>query len=166
MAIEKLNVERCESGFWTHPDLPDFGEVVDREQMEAFEAEHSIKVHMASMESEADEELVNEYFDGGSSCLQWQPSQPAENAFLLSIHDTEDGPYAWWAVPVVETPKQVLLDAWVAEYARLLITQCHFDLATAIDMGKAALENVDSDIDGYSPDEAVTDEIDAMRACC
>ena len=66
----------------------------------------------------------------------------------------------------VETPEQVLWDAWVAEYALLLITQCHFDLATAIEMGKSALENVGNDIADYSPSDAVDDEIDAMRSCC
>lgn len=66
----------------------------------------------------------------------------------------------------IEVPEQVKLDAWVAEYARLLITQCHFDLETAIDMGKAALENIDNDIEDCSPDEAIDEEIDAMRSCC
>ncbi|MGY6509050.1 hypothetical protein ACXIUH_08780 [Vibrio parahaemolyticus] len=66
----------------------------------------------------------------------------------------------------IEVPEKVKLDAWVAEYARLLIIQCHFDLETAIGMGKTALENVDNDIESYSPDEAVDDEIDAMRSCC
>jgi hypothetical protein len=167
--IVKTEVQRCKDGYWTHPELPDMGETVTKEQMAAFEAEHGIKVHIVSMDSDADESVIDNYFERGApSCIEWEPTKPKESAFLLSIHDTEDGPCAWWAVPVesIETPKQVLLDAWVAEYARLLITQCHFDLATAIDMGKAALENVDNDIEGYTPDEAVNDEIDAMRACC
>lgn len=70
------------------------------------------------------------------------------------------------AVEANEVPEQVKLDAWVAEYARLLITQCHFDLDTAIDLGREALATVDNDIESYSPNDAVDDEIDAMRSCC
>ncbi|HDZ3756523.1 TPA: hypothetical protein RSW69_003152 [Vibrio cholerae] len=66
---------------------------------------------------------------------------------------------------LIETPEQVKRDAWIAEYARLLITQCHFDLETAIEMGGSALENADYDIDNYTAEEAVGDEIDAMRSC-
>lgn len=66
----------------------------------------------------------------------------------------------------VEEPVSVKRDLWVAEYATLLVKQCHFDIETAVSMGKSALENIDYDIEGVSPSEAVDDEIDAMRACC
>lgn len=65
-----------------------------------------------------------------------------------------------------EVPISVLRDLWVAEYARLLIKQCHFNIDVAVSMGKSALENIDYDIDDVTPSEAVDDEIDAMRACC
>ncbi|PMP51616.1 hypothetical protein [Vibrio splendidus] len=167
MKIEATKIERCKDGYWTHPELPDMGETVSKAKLEQFETEQGFKVHMVSMESDAEEKISEAYFEHGDpGCLLWEPTKPSDDAFLLSIHDTEDGPFAWWAVPQIETPKQVKLDAWIAEYALLLITQCHFDLSTAIEMGKSALENVDNDIDGYSPSEAVDDEIDAMRSCC
>ncbi|MBV7264355.1 hypothetical protein KCG43_20295 [Photobacterium sp. WH24] len=67
---------------------------------------------------------------------------------------------------VVDTEVQVLRDAWVAEYAKLLITQCHFDLETAIEMGRAALELNDNDVESCNPSDAVDEEISAMRDCC
>ncbi|HIF6022944.1 TPA: hypothetical protein ACX3GV_004515 [Vibrio parahaemolyticus] len=104
--IVKTEVQRCKGGYWTHPELPDMGETVSKEQMAAFEAEHGIKVHIVSMESDADESVIDNYFERGEpSCIEWEPTKPEGSAFLLSIHDTEDGPYAWWAVPVEPKPE-------------------------------------------------------------
>lgn len=91
-----------ENGFWTHPDFPDFGEVVSFESgdFKDWMDSNSIKVVVVSMEGDADAELVESWFDEGLyDCSFWNPAPPADNAFLLSIHDTEDGPYAWWAIP-------------------------------------------------------------------
>jgi hypothetical protein len=67
---------------------------------------------------------------------------------------------------ILEVPTQVKLDSWVAEYAQLMITACHFDLQTAIDMGLATLIDIDHDIETTTPSEAVSDDIDAMRSSC
>lgn len=103
MKIEATKVERCKDGYWTHPELPDMGETVSKFKLEQFENEQGFKVHIISMEYDADEETTDLYFEHGEpGCPLWEPTKPSDNAFLLSIHDTEDGPFAWWAVPKVD----------------------------------------------------------------
>jgi hypothetical protein len=52
------------------------------------------------MDGDAPEEVHDSYFEKGEpSCAGWEPTKPDSKAFLLSIHDTEDGPVSWWAVP-------------------------------------------------------------------
>lgn len=107
MTIKKLPVERDEMGFWTHPELPNFGEAVSITELEEFEAKNNITVKIIPMESDASQELIDKWFDDGESCLDWQPTAPSKSSFILSIHDTEDGPYVWWAVP---KPKEIMID--------------------------------------------------------
>ena len=107
MTIKKLAVERDEMGFWTHPELPDFGEVVSKAELEAFEAENEITMKIVAMKNDANEQIVNKWFDDGESCIKWEPTPPSRSAFILSIHDTEDGPSVWWAVP---NPKEIMID--------------------------------------------------------
>ncbi|ELP5899836.1 hypothetical protein QTV49_001737 [Vibrio vulnificus] len=64
----------------------------------------------------------------------------------------------------ITPPFTVLRDKWVAEYALLLVSQCHYDLDVAIEMGKSVLESCEFAIDSYSPSDAVDDEIEAMRS--
>ncbi len=107
MKIEKLAVERDEMGFWTHPNLPDFGEVVSKATLEAFEANNDITVKVVAMENDADQLIIDAWFEDGESCIKWEPTPPSRSSFILSIHDTEDGPYVWWAVP---NTKHIMLD--------------------------------------------------------
>ncbi|EMY6611178.1 hypothetical protein ABCL16_003434 [Vibrio parahaemolyticus] len=162
--MKAINVERDKNGMWVHPELPTWGENISDAQAETWFASQGLTHHLVLMDGDFGERWGKGELE---SCAEWQPETEVKDAFLVGIWDTEDGVVAMFASPlVIEVPKQVHLDVWVAEYARLLISQCHFDLATAIDMGKAALENVDEEIEGYSPSDAVDDEIAAMRDCC
>jgi hypothetical protein len=69
------------------------------------------------------------------------------------------------ALPVRVT-RQVLVDAWKAEYALLLIKQCHFPLDEALSNAEAMLDNMGGDFNCMTPADAVDEEIDAMRANC
>lgn len=66
-----------------------------------------------------------------------------------------------------ETSEQVKKDAWIAEFAMLLVKQCHYSLESAISSGKASLEqllDLSTSIDDVdSPQEAVDEEISAMQ---
>ncbi|WP_238116699.1 3'-5' exonuclease [Vibrio cincinnatiensis] len=107
MTIKKLPVERDGMGFWTHPELPNFGEVVSLPELYAFEVKNGITMKIVPMESDASEKVISRWFDDGDSCLDWEPTPPSKSSFILSIHDTEDGPHVWWAVP---NPVEIMID--------------------------------------------------------
>lgn len=91
-----------ERGFWTHPEFPDFGETVSFKsgEFKDWMDDNEITVVVVPMECDVDIEKFDAWYsEGVCDCSFWNPSPPSENAFLLSIHDTEDGPYAWWAKP-------------------------------------------------------------------
>ncbi len=162
--MKAINVERDDKGMWVHPELPTWGENTSDTHVETWFASQGLEHHLVLMEGELGEQWGKGELD---SCAEWTPETDVKDAFLVGIWATEDGVVAMFASPlIIVVPQQVRLDAWVAEYARLLITQCHYDLATAISMGHAALENIDNDIEDYSPSDAVDDEIAAMRSDC
>lgn len=93
-------VERCEYGMWIHPDLPEFGEYVSEQELLKLQQDNQFKVVINAMDDEASDSVMYNYYELGSPDIsEWEPVKPAENAFLLSIHDTENGPRVWWAVP-------------------------------------------------------------------
>lgn len=103
MGIQPVDVVRDE-GVFTHPDLPDWGEYVPNDVLDAWASDNNIKLEIIHLENDgdADEELVEQWFDWKLSNFSfWNPAPPADNAFMLSIHDTEDGPCVWWAIPKV-----------------------------------------------------------------
>jgi hypothetical protein len=101
--IKKVEVNRDSDGFWTHPDLPDWGETISRSEFEAWEAENQIKTKFVYMDGDAEQSFVDEWFeDGICDCSPWIPTFPSDSAFLLSIHDTEDAPVAIFAEPLTE----------------------------------------------------------------
>lgn len=92
-------VIRNKEGFWTHSRLPYMGEYITDEAICAFERENNIKVKVITMNADADEVIFDKWLNKGDSCIDWKPTKPSISAFLLSIHDTEDGPVSWWAEP-------------------------------------------------------------------
>ncbi|MDA0152183.1 hypothetical protein OH460_07715 [Vibrio sp. Makdt] len=162
--MKAQQVQRDVKGMWLHPDLPHWGEGTSSVQVNDWLAKSGLTHHIVLMEGEYGEQWANGMLE---SCSAWEPETDVQGAFLVGIWETDDGVVAMFASPLkFEIPKQVHLDAWVAEYARLMITQCHYGLTSAIEMGMASLENVDYDITDYSPSEAVDQEIAAMRDCC
>lgn len=104
--IRSVVIERDEEGFGYHPDLPDFGEILTDEQRRNFEAENGCKLEVVLFEDFATSDDLDRWGCYGS-CLSWTPQSSFEGSVLLSIHDTEDGPCAWFAVPSVdETTRQ------------------------------------------------------------
>ncbi|OCH31806.1 hypothetical protein A6E13_16415 [Aliivibrio fischeri] len=101
--INAVEVERDENGFWTHPHFPNLGELW--KPYKDWAEENNIKFANVWFECDASEELEERFYEkeDGSAITEWQPTKPADNAFLLSIHDTEDGPVAIWALPTTQT---------------------------------------------------------------
>lgn len=96
--LDGRELERDEYGFGFHPELPEFEESTD--VCKFFEA-IGVEIQCTS----ADEDLDCEEYDrmsgtdpeGPFNFTDWKPSTPdGEGWKLVSIHDTEDGPYAMW----------------------------------------------------------------------
>ena len=67
------------------------------------------------MEADTEAECYEQWLENESDdCSCWSPTPPSDDAFLLSIHDTEDGPSAWFAVPQHNEPQKIYLSgSWV-----------------------------------------------------
>lgn len=103
--IQPEQVNRDESGFWTHSMFPDFGEHITREEWEKWCADNQIHGCFVYFEHDAPEELQDEWYEGEEyNCNAWHPTKPSDSSFLLSLHDTEDGPIAIFATPVQLNP--------------------------------------------------------------
>tara|TARA_Y100000588_G_scaffold186210_1_gene200081 strand:+ start:22511 stop:23161 length:651 start_codon:yes stop_codon:yes gene_type:complete len=101
MAIKATEVNRDENGWWVHPDLPEWGEGVAEAEIAAWFKSNGITHFIDCFEHSASDELNDKWFDGGiCDCSDWLPSCDAPDSFLLSIHDTDDGPIALFAVPI------------------------------------------------------------------
>lgn len=102
MSIQPVEVKRDENGLWTHPQYPYFGgrEYIPDSEWQQWCTEHGITSKAVSFDGDAPDELTEKYWDDfDTNCSAWEPTKPADNAFLLSIHDTEEGPIAVFAIP-------------------------------------------------------------------
>lgn len=102
--IKKLPINRNELGEWTHPELPSFGEGITHSEIASWASSNKLSVEILFLyeDESLSEEVVDSFFDvkkpyNGFSF--WEPKIPKAESFLLSLHDTEDGPVAWIATP-------------------------------------------------------------------
>lgn len=97
--------DRDELGYWTHPCHHDFhaAHPDDYENQGVYEEwlrqNGILHNHYVSMfgDGNCPEAVVDDYLEGNSGgCAGWEPPQaiPQVEGILLSIFDTEDGPYA------------------------------------------------------------------------
>lgn len=96
--IKPMEPQRGQHGYWTHPDVPD---IETDAQFKAWQAEHGFQLSIVLLESDdgiGSEDVRQRYFEeGDSDILAWQPSKPdGEGWFIVSIHDSEDGPVCLW----------------------------------------------------------------------
>lgn len=96
--IQPMEVQRDNDGWWTHPDMP---EVETSEQFNAWQEQQGFQLCIVMLDGdngEGSEEVYKTYFDGAvADCSAWQPSKPdGDGWFIVSIHDTEDGPACIW----------------------------------------------------------------------
>ena len=93
-----MEVQRDNDGWWTHPDMP---EVETSEQFNAWQEQQGFQLCIVMLDGDAGdgtEEAYKTYFDAANAdCSAWQPSKPeGDGWFIVSIHDTEDGPACIW----------------------------------------------------------------------
>lgn len=96
--IKPMEPQRDRDGYWTHPDVP---EIETTEQFNAWQAEQGFQCSVVMLDGDdgvGSEDAQKRYFEeGDTDILCWQPSKPdGEGWFIVSIHDTEDGPACLW----------------------------------------------------------------------
>lgn len=97
--IGPLPVTRDESGWWTHPDIPEFDEGEEDAYKAWIESQGLVTTYsLLEHEDDTHPSYVDYYENSGADVSAWNPSPPSGNDwFPLSIHDTEDGPVFVWA---------------------------------------------------------------------
>jgi hypothetical protein len=102
--LKPAEVQRDKEGFWSHPDIPDWGgkEAPTPEEHEEWQFKNLVQSHFVKFEHDASEALSDRYYkeDDLTAVCDWSPSIDAESAFLFSIYDSEEGPAAWFLVPI------------------------------------------------------------------
>jgi hypothetical protein len=100
-------ITRDSYGNYQHPELPDFdgSECITKDMRDDWQSEMDFNLVINTMDCEVDEDhpaWVHYFENGDAGFGEWDPEAPSADAVLLSIHDTEDGPVAWWAVECAE----------------------------------------------------------------
>ncbi|MES3022728.1 MAG: hypothetical protein V4857_14205 [Pseudomonadota bacterium] len=98
-------VNRDPSGWWTHPDFPEFEEG-EEDSCKAWLAEQGLATSYSLLEHEDDTHpsYVGYYENSGADVSEWHPAPPTGDGwFPLSIHDTEDGPVFVWVRRIAPT---------------------------------------------------------------
>lgn len=96
--IQPMEVQRDSNGYWCHPDLP---QIETNEQFDNWISAQGLQYSIHCLDGDdgvGEEEANTAYFENGdASCAVWQPSKPdGDGWFIVSIHDTEDGPVCIW----------------------------------------------------------------------
>jgi NTP pyrophosphatase (non-canonical NTP hydrolase) len=114
---EAPSITRSQFGHWNHPGVE--WEKIDEYPVGPFFRAWGYELCVVRMRDEHDEEspLTVAYFEG-DSFLPWVPEPPVGQGWVLvSIHDNEDGPVAWYVRPEPRYPLDILAEriaAWQA----------------------------------------------------
>lgn len=104
--IQPLPVARDSDGKWTHPGLPS-GMLYSWsfENTQAwFEAQQLERCWTAQADEVSAEQRDKWVKKGDFNAASWEPTKPFGNGwFMLSLHNSENGPVCWWARRMVES---------------------------------------------------------------
>jgi len=101
MNIKKIeSPQRDKYGMYEHPQSPHWDGDTTKAEQDQWLLDHGFKMGCDYFESSASEELQNKWYeDGICDCSAWEPKHSNQDAILLCIFDTEDGPVAWFLLP-------------------------------------------------------------------
>ncbi|QWA09828.1 hypothetical protein GTU79_21345 [Sodalis ligni] len=121
--IEPIEPQRDENGWWSHPDyIPDLEEDALRVEFEVWLEVNGVECSARLMEDdvEPDSPVAQAWENGDADCSIWNPKPPeGEGWFLVSVHDTEDGPSAVWLRKLPDAQPTTPYDALVRFYRKL-----------------------------------------------
>lgn len=97
--IQPAEVVRYADGSWTHPDFPQWDESTLLKTVNDWFEAQGLERGVVFFEYDVPQDLLNAWLENGHAPLaKWEPTKPeGEGWFMLSIHDTEDGPVCIWA---------------------------------------------------------------------
>ncbi|EHF11138.1 hypothetical protein HMPREF1030_04980 [Pseudomonas aeruginosa] len=121
--IQAHLVERDQFGFWTHPNYPDLADNCSSSEAQETLRRLGLELQNVFMESDAPRLYNSARSDQRYS--EWIPTRP-EGAgwFVLSIHDTDNGPVCQYVRPLGEHLSPIGLDAAAEQHERLLSEAC------------------------------------------
>lgn len=136
--IQAHLVERDQFGFWTHPNYPDLAD--NCSSSEAQETLRRLGLELQNVFMESDAPRLYDSARSDQRYSEWIPTRP-EGAgwFVLSIHDTDNGPVCQYVRPLGEHLSPIGLDAAAEQHERLLSEAC----AKALNQRDAALARVE-----------------------
>lgn len=118
-------------GFWTHPDFfePANGnEYPVPGEFEAWAKDQGVEVYTLPLEADPGaDDIQAAYEEGDADISGWEPTPPIGEAwFLVSVHDTEDGPYSVWLRRNTDEIEEIArLKADFLEKHQVAITAAH-----------------------------------------
>lgn len=102
LSLAPVEIERDNDGYWTHPNFPVMGENTTIKEADKWFSSSGLSICAKWFELEAPEDQVERFFDDGNiNISDWVPQCEKPGAFLISIHDTEDGPLALFVFPLM-----------------------------------------------------------------
>lgn len=135
--IQAHLVERDQFGFWTHPNYPDLADNCSSNEAQETLRRLGLELQTVFMESDAPRLYDSARSDQRYS--EWIPTRPEGSGwFVLSIHDTENGPVCQYVRPLAESLSPIDLDAAAEQHERLLSEAC----AKALNQGDVAQARV------------------------
>lgn len=101
---------RTVSGSWVHPALEQtLQDATDQAALEGWIERNQLDTTTITMEEDAPF-LAQQYADGQIKLSDWWPSPISNDAFLIMITDTDNGPIAMWATSHLQIEDFVLVD--------------------------------------------------------
>ncbi|MDK2594430.1 hypothetical protein [Pseudoalteromonas obscura] len=96
--LEQVQVEKDSNGYWTHDDLP-FWESSTADEIDCWLMNQGLMLYKDYLQEGSD--LYQSYYNKGENNISsWEPECHVQSAFLISIHETDSGPVAWFAIPL------------------------------------------------------------------
>lgn len=121
--IQAHLVERDQFGFWTHPNYPDLADNCSSNEAQETLRRLGLELQTVFMESDAPRLYDSARSDQRYS--EWIPTRPEGSGwFVLSIHDTDNGPVCQYVRPLGEHLSPIGLDAAAEQHERLLSEAC------------------------------------------
>lgn len=135
--IQAHLVERDQFGFWTHPNYPDLAD--NCSSNEAQETLRRLGLELQTVFMESDAPRLYDFARSDQRYSEWIPTRPEGSGwFVLSIHDTENGPVCQYVRPLAESLSPIDLDAAAEQHERLFSEAC----AKALNQGDVAQARV------------------------